>query len=188
MVKKIVTQQKKSRDSNTEPFVQRKLCADTVKKNERTFFNWKISMLHNTDAYLLKETISGGLLKINIMPVCSRLFFLFAHSFLSFVVFALYDHFHSHTLHKCEWRSTYNGNFWCTMQIFFLFHFFCFKSMIKWEHHMVSFHEIANDNVALQLNRPLIELIFLNLTWVLFLWSRLHVILSFGVFFSLHFI
>lgn len=53
---------------------------------------------------------------------------------------------------------------------------------------MVSFHEIANDNVALQLNRPLIELIFLNLTWVLFLWSRLHVILSFGVFFSLHFI
>lgn len=47
---------------------------------------------------------------------------------------------------------------------------------------MVSFHEIANDNVALQLNRPLIELIFLNLTWVLFLWSRLHVILSFGVF------
>lgn len=71
-------------------------------KTERTFFNWKISMLHNTDAYLLKETISGGLLKINIMPVCSRLFFLFAHSFLSFVVFALYDHFHSHTLHKCE--------------------------------------------------------------------------------------
>lgn len=42
MVKKIVTQQKKSRDSNTEPFVQRKLCADTMKK---------MSVLFTTEKY-----------------------------------------------------------------------------------------------------------------------------------------